>query len=345
MSYSHGLEKIYAFETINPLSVKSLVIKQQIDSISHLPINATKEQLLFNFGPSHTEGLPSLRLKEPISSVQLSPFAGKALMQKAIKTVEDACRFLESIQKGEQPAGLGLGHIDELTDKLATFIGTNPFGLKKAIHWQSLIRLSCQDMEPKERYCFLARYGLEKLYVMSPPDLQEIGRMTSEQIERTIDKCYALLATDELSSYAGKIVEAFVLPWMRRRDGIALRTEIQQRLLSLSEDGDFFWQIQAFLNDVCPLLQLPQVGRDAYACDLTSACEFHQVEELLKSYFYQPFCRYPLKKLIYYVRRQLALGAIAVTDRFIEKVINHSSHFLVVSLDAKEAEVVQRALF
>ena len=95
--YSHGLEKIYAFENINPKSVKTVAAKPtKVTEPIAADEDLTTEQLILNLGPFYQEALPSFRLQEPISSLGLSSFALKVLQAQNITNCHDAYNFLES---------------------------------------------------------------------------------------------------------------------------------------------------------------------------------------------------------------------------------------------------------
>lgn len=341
MAYSHGLEKIYAFETINPKSVKSLAVKIEKDSssISHVtPFQPTAtEQLQFNYGPYFEESLADFRLLEPISSLGLTTFAHKALASRQLKTVEEVILFLK------EPQGLGQGHLDELKTKLEAFVGKEPFKKRRTIHWQSLVRLLCHDLEAKERYVLLARYGLQELYPITLVEQQEVNRWSEEQIEKAHHLVRDKRAMLDASLF--KIQEAFIRPWMRLQDGLCSKKEILAHLFQLSEDRTHFYEIQQMLQALATPLTLPLVDHDLYASDAAYALAYRNVIELLKSYFYQPFVRYPVKQLVHFAYVELIRQGHSLSARFIEKVLTHSSLFIVGHAESGQLEAGQRVLF
>src|SRR6185295_13748578 len=88
MSYSHGLEKIYSFEVVNPNSVRPIATLPQNDKIQNDgTISLQKSTLLskkepskketteayphaqsFDFGPKFSDGIRAARLDEPLES-------------------------------------------------------------------------------------------------------------------------------------------------------------------------------------------------------------------------------------------------------------------------------------
>lgn len=337
MTYSHGLEKIYAFETINPKSVKSLSVKIEKESTVISAKPTASEQLKFNYGPYFEEALPNFRLLEPLSSLSLTTFAHKALTSRQLKTVEEVILFLK------EPQGLGQGHLDELKAKIEAFVGKDPFKKRQTIHWLSLVRILCHDLEAKERYVLLARYGLQELYPITVSEQQEVNRWSEEQIE----KAHQLVRDKrtQLNEALFKIQEAFIRPWMRIQDGLCSKKEILAHLFQLSEDRAHFYEIQELMQALATPFTLPLVDLDLYASDTACAHAYTKVIELLKSYFYQPFVRYPVSQLVHFAEVDLIQQGHAIHARFIEKVLTHSSHFLVGHAESGKLEVGQRVLF
>jgi len=326
MTYTHSLEKIYAFETINPKSVKAVALKSQAQTFT--PHKEPPQQLLFPFGPYFEEALSCFRLNESIASLGLTPFAQKALLSRGIQTVEEACRFLK------EPQGLGQGHIEELKSKSEAFLGKDPFKKKKSIHWQSLVRLYCHDLEAKERYALLARFCLQELYPLTTGDLQEVNRSSDEQIEKAQERGKVHIQNKSQDALI-KIQEAFVRPWLRKRDHVATRVDIIERLWQISEDPHYFHQIEKFLSFHFELFSLPQPVPDVFASDTHAQDDFLLVLDIVKSYFYHPFVRYPLAQLIHFAKRELP----HLPDTFIEKVLSLSPHFVLTLSESGYSEV------
>ncbi|MDB6081640.1 MAG: hypothetical protein JWO53_912, partial [Chlamydiia bacterium] len=80
-AYSHGLEKIYNFEVVDPSTVRKLSVP--VSSSQPVGEKPTKvpdnQEAIFNFGAQFEIKMTSLRLEEPLDSLDLSPFAMKAL--------------------------------------------------------------------------------------------------------------------------------------------------------------------------------------------------------------------------------------------------------------------------
>ncbi len=316
--YSHGLEKIYAFETINPKSVKAVAVQKRQETTVESSSEAAKpEQLLLALGPAYSEGLPTFRLKEPISSLGLSAFAAKVLLSKEICTVDDAYRFIRS----NADKGLGQSHIEEIEAKLNAFVGKNPYCLQKTIDWQSIVRTACKDLGAKERYFLLARFLLEDLAPITTQELQELERIKPKT------PVVPDLAFIDASLQA--IGQAYLLPWLTNRHGISIETELQERLeaISLSHFRPTF----AFFSAHTKPIKLHEVERGVYACDRGTSEEYKTVLECAKGYFYKPHATYPLTTLVRLVTNELAKKGIGFSLGFIEKALTVSPSFIISS--------------
>lgn len=329
--YSHGLEKIYAFENINPKSVKTVAAKEQKSSepTGEQP-PFTPIQLTLELGPLHQEALPSFRLQEPISSLGLSAFAAKVLHTKEIRTCDQACHFaLNGSHKG-----LGQSHIEEIEAKIAAFMGKNPFSLQKTVDWQSLVRISCHELEAKVRYCLLARYGLEELSGVTSIEAQEVGRLSFEQITKLIDHAQLQLISRQSSfidNALSSIADAYIRPWLKCRHGFAPASEIYERLFQISHTPKYFWQTLQFLRLFGEPLKLKALQEGIFASDASCFYDFSAVEQCARSYFYTAHISYPFTTLTRLVTKNLALQGDGFCEGFIEKVLSHSKTFIIDS--------------
>lgn len=333
--YSHGLEKIYAFENINPKSVKTVVAKEKKVSEAHLePTFCPPIQLTLDLGALYQEALPSFRLQEPISSLGLSAFAAKVLQTKDIHTCDQACHFLVN----GSHKGLGQSHIEEIEAKTTSFLGKNPFLLQKTVDWQSLVRISCQALEATKRYCLLARYGLEEHSSATSVEIQEVSRLSHEQVTKLINQAQEQLQeqlqtqqSSFIESALHSIADAYIKPWLKYRHGFAPATEIYERLFQISHTPKLFWQTLEFLRLFGEPIKLIFVQEGIYASDEATLYDYTAVEECAKSYFYTQHTSYPLSTLIRLVTTTLALQGEGLPDGFIEKVLMHSTNFMIDS--------------
>lgn len=331
--YSHGLEKIYAFENINPKSVKTVAPKETIltEATPKQPLQAPI-QLTLELGPLYQEALPSFRLQEPISSLGLSAFAAKVLHTKEIRTCDQACRFvIDGSHKG-----LGQSHIEEIEAKITAFMGKNPFSLQNTVDWESLVRISCHELEGIMRYCLLARYGLEELSGATSVEVQEVGRLSFEQINKLIDQAHVQLLAKQtcfIERALSSIADAYLRPWLKYRHGFAPKQELHERLFQISHAPKHFWQTLEFLRLFGEPIKLTFIQEGIFASDVATMYDYTTVEECAKSYFYTQHSSYPLSTLTRLVTKTLASEGAGFADGFVEKVLTHSKTFIIDSLN------------
>ncbi len=327
--YTHGLEKIYAFENINPKSVKSVAPKEPKET---KPITVTEhalaEQLLLELGPSIQEALPSFRLQEPVASLGISPFALKVLHTNEIATVEQTCHFLIN----DSHMGLGQSHIEEIEKKVEEFVGKTPFRLQKKVDWLSLVRIACKNLFPKTRFCFLSQFQLEELSGASHIEQQEILRLSQTEIYKTLNKTEEqLLATQSefIETSLKAISEAYCRPWLKYRHGFSTVDELMMHLNAISLEPKLFSKVFSFLKLFGEPLKLTYVQPAIWASDAAKKTEYLAVEACAKSYFYQPFSCYPVTVLTKLVTKALALEGKGFDEGFIQKVVTTSPSFVL----------------
>lgn len=329
--YSHGLEKIYAFENINPKSVKTVSGKEpkKLEPTPETPSHHI-EQLTLELGPCHQEALPSFRLKEPVSSIGLSAFALKALVAKNIHTCEEACIFVrDGLHKS-----LGQSHTEELEAKLETYMGKTPFRLQKTVDLQSLVRISCSPLEPKVRFCLLSRYHLQELAGATSIEQQEVLRLPPEQISKIIDQAQELLLNSQgqfIESSLTAIMQAYIMPWLKYRAGFLPDSEILERLFQISCNKELFWQTIEFLRLFGDPIKLTFVQEGIYASNESVMYDYLDVVDCAKSYFYLPHTSYPRVLLEQLITKELAKKGIGLEQGFIYKVLTDSPDFMINS--------------
>jgi hypothetical protein len=291
--------------------------------------------------------VPNLRLKEPLSTLGLTPFALKGLLNRNIKSVEDAYLLLQSEPCSYK--GLGQGHIEEISQKIEAFVGIYPHQYVPYVDWESLVRTLTVELEAKERYILLSRYALQDLFPNSSTDLQEMHRWTDEQINKIYQKSEDAIKSSQgqfLQETLGIISEAFLKPFLRRHDGFAKSSEIIERLRQVSLQKTSFSKVLSFLHALtCPIILPKILSSDVYAMDEEAKEMYETVRQKAKEYFYQPFAWFPLKKLSGYLTRDFAKFGFAISERYIERMLDSAPQF-VIQHDAQQSSlIVSLALF
>lgn len=329
--YSHGLEKIYAFETINPKTVKTVASKtasssKKIEDPIISDEEVAPEQLILNYGPFYQEALPSFRLQEPVSSLGLSSFALKVLHAQNITTCQDAYNFLEA---GSHPS-LGQSHIEEIESKISAFLGKHPFKLQTSVDFGSLVRIATSSLSTKDRFCLLARYGLDALAGHTSIEQQEVQRLNHEQLSKIIETAQIAVLKNGAAFIENALLDissAYLQPWMMQRLGISTESEVLMRLKQLSRDSNFD-AVYDFLLLFGEPIKLISVCHKVWASDQMSQKAYNIVEATSVDFFYQPFTTYPLHTLCHFVTKTLCKAGYGFKEGFVIKVLTHSPRFV-----------------
>lgn len=329
-AYSHGLEKIYAFETINPNSVKQAAFKPTVANEPTPNRPLVFKQPTLPLGPYFQESIPNLRLKEPISALGLTPFALKGLQHRNCKSVEEAIFLLQKDPSSYK--GMGQGHIEEISQKIEAFIGKEPFQFVSFVDWESLVRTLIAEIEPKECYIFLSRFQLQMLTQISTSDYQELSRWTKEQIAKGFAKCHDEIRhvkMDFLQEVLHLVSDAFLKPFLRRRCGMSTKADIIQRLEQLSQEKTHFKKIFTLLEAVTTPIQLVQAATGVYTIDHETQAIYQMLVDLAKSYFYKPSLCYPFDMLSKKLYDDCARRHLLIDEHTIQKTLRVSPAFLV----------------
>jgi hypothetical protein len=337
-AYSHGLEKIYEFETISPSTVRRFSSSPLSDA-THLPDelspNKKLQDLEFDFGPTFTETLPDFRLDEPIESLQLSPFAYKAATGKGLKRVEEAAKIVLLPKK--ENIGLGLGHLDEIKAKVLAFLGPLPFEKKGTVHFDSLVRLLLSSVDTKDRAFFLNYFHLASIFPLKPAELSELEKWTPEMKHKSYERTLHSLKTNfrgHLIKKFTEITHAFLIPWLHIRQGISCQAELEERLFMLaanknSQQTKYILQLFEAILDTKNLFSLTlfPIAPTFYASSQAVCHRAEHVQNQAKSYFYTPDICYPFDTLATFLLRDFTQVWAEISREFIEKVIKNSPSF------------------
>ena len=117
---------------------------------------------------------------------------------------------------------------------------------------------------------------------------------------------------------------------MLRRDGMASRNELLERLQRVSIQADlvhpfFTWSGEVFADGECILDGLMiQPIEGLFCVDEATSTLVNMVLQCVRSYFYSPAVAYPLFQLCALVERELAYYWIGTTPAQISKILELS---------------------
>jgi hypothetical protein len=349
-AYSHGLEAIYAIETIDLKTVRPLqseaLPKRPLNPISKNIVSQTEEnkQLAFDFGAKFSQCIESPIVLEPIHVLQLSSQAHKILLSHQKTCLQD----LISLQPSEFVffRGLGQGHIDEIQEKLHLYLKDHSLKLVSRLPLSSLIRILLGTLEAKKAYVFLEKFDLQDFLSLSSAETMEIRRLSSqERISIQQEILEVLKRGPQIEAVKRVLIsafEAFIKPWVQCRQGIVTEDEFLERLQRISDYSDKTISILQFLGKVLdqhpfPLLEgLIEVESTLYAADESVFFHYQAVVGVAQTYFYRQDCSYSLDELISLLQREFARKWEEYSHAFIDKVLTSSSYFKVQKNQAQQ---------
>ena len=350
--YSHGLEKIYAFETIDPGTIRIASVKPQE---AHAPnpasptIDAMLDEPTFDFGRGFHTRFSPLRLREPIERLGLSAYAHKALMHERLETIMDVVTLFRTPPRTGRTLGQGI--IDEIEGKLASYIGHDPVARRKRMDFSTFVRLLAQKRGAKERHLVLSAFGLEALTRLTPGEQAELHNMSRSDKERIVGTAMQAIrheAHDLLCEGMQEVAQVFLRPWLRTRLGMASASELQEALGAIAEEPHLVKQTLAFLDEVSaprPLFthSLDLADSMVVAVSEEVAAAYRDVVEAARRYFYHPAASFPIEQLTVWVAREYARSWQGFADGFIEKALRISPAFTLFR-EAHGALLIRRSM-
>lgn len=316
-TYSHGLEKIYAFEVLNPSTVRRVETQPPAST----PI---KTEIKPNFQPECfafcIEGLPSLLLDESVETLGLTPFQMKAVQARAIHTVRELIHDLPALKT----------HAEEIGKKIHELLGPAPFTPKMSVDWLTLLRRLFRALDAKERFIYLDSIGQRDLFSLKPVELIEVEKWPSEMRVKALRKAGDALLSEknELKRLIRDLSHAFFVPWLERRGGFGATFELQERMAMIGEEKAS--QAVATLFTIAPDLlhdALIPLEKDIFAASKKSAHDYRSIREAALSYLYSPFSAYPLDYLRFCLQREFAKKWVGFEADYIDKVLRFSPSF------------------
>lgn len=257
--YSHGFENIYSYETIDPASVRTLketkpTQKQPFEVLQEKEAGVIPTLNLFR---SSTK---LFREKEPLDSLQVSPFAMKALKAFSIETVGQLYDLL--LHNKTALRSIGQSHLDELENKMKRFLSHAEEEGSYTVDMHSCIRLVLSKLPMKEKaliatlchlkpYCFLPASEEKEADLV----LRKLSKSSQEEffqkmIPHMTNSLYEALAI--LSS-------SFLKPLLQKRGGIASTHTVEQALITASNvptHGEMHL-IQSFFQNILSVKEKP----------------------------------------------------------------------------------------
>lgn len=338
-SYSHGLEAIYSLETIDLRTVKRIdpfpqskpeVFKSKNDSVF-----SDKTQTEFNLGSAFTETMDSFVLEEPIKVLGLSRYAERSLYAQGVSVVQELIKT--DLSQYVYLKGMGQGHIDEIEQRLKEYLKDTVLYQCQTIDFSAWVRSLFSTFTTKRMYVLSEPFHLSQLYTLTPAESVEVRLLTYDKRQEWCREMLGELESkrSQLVKGIGRVVAAFIKPWMTRRWGMTTRQEIVERLQRLADKPeivestlDFFCFVY-FANQFALDDWLINKGDGLYFVDSNTQERYEAVIEKAKTYFYKSGVHYGLFELVQLLAKEFARDWVDHSDEFIEKCLRMSTNFRV----------------
>lgn len=332
-AYSHGLEKIYTLETVDPKSIRVMGTGDTAKQ-SNAPIYQKMEsepQSELDFGPVYRQWITPCFLLEPIHVLGLSTQTEKLFRGIDKNCVGDLINF--DFAALVHVKGFGQGHIDEVQSKLRKYVGERHCQKSTQIDWPAWLRSMTSQLSLKEAKVFLDQFALGTSISVPAHIAMELRRISKEERKMLYKQALEVLRKTKLNDVNkrwSEILQAFVLPWMYLREGVASTGDLIERLECVSTEPEYVDKVlkllceitgyeSSFANDLVP------VEENLYAVNAVNAGLVIRVLDLTKTYFYTAESCYQDTELSFWLARELAKDWVDCTQERISKLLSYTS--------------------
>lgn len=346
--YTHGFESIYAFETIDPSSVRVL------NSAPRRQLPAKEESYLVEHPPAQPEfsflknSITPFFLKESLEILKLSTHAERFLRSMGLELVEELLTL--DFTDLTLLRGLGQGNIEEIHTKCREFIRGRSCKERSVIDYLSWARSLFRGMDKRVLGVVFEQFGLSEHLPLTMTEKVEIKKLPPEKkrewVEQFKETCR--LNAPPFKEDLKKVLEAFVRPWMLGRGGLASGDELRELAWRLGEnEQEAVSVLQLFSELFCggkhPFFDLESsIVPDLFVAHQESAKMVLRIVRVLRSYFYSPDLEYPLEELTAWMEREFACAWIDLDSRMVIKVIRQSEEFSILQPGACKRHIVRR---
>lgn len=333
-AYTHGLEEIYTLQTVDLSSIRRISATPRPKEIkSHGIVSDWQSSL--DLGVPFRDWITPLWLKEPIRVLGLSANAQRGLITLRKLSLGDLAGLdFHQLVFGKV---LGQGHLDEIQQKLASYISGQEKERTRQLDIASWIRGICSGLETKCAYLLCEKFGLHHCLSLTIGELGELKRANKETRLRWIEEATQQLCQKPPLETWKQIGQAFLLPWMRQRQGIATHSQLTERLQQLSLQPELVDGLLKMLSELlqcsCPYSIVLRTAEENVFCDHdVTLKQYCAVLTLVSSYFYKACPQYGHDHLVCLIAREKAKHWEDISDEFIERCLRLSSHLLVRKL-------------
>ncbi|MCB1135020.1 MAG: hypothetical protein KDK78_02025 [Chlamydiia bacterium] len=351
-AYTHGFESIYALENVDVSTVRPLKgakpVEEPKPQVATLKVvekpkpkapvpEVLEDQLRLDFGAEYRGWMEPFRMNEPIEVLGLSPVALKGLHDNGRQCLRDLLDIDRS--QAMKLKGLGQGHIDETIEKLEAYLEGYPRQRANQADFSGLVMSVVGTAEKKSAHLWLSKYKLEDLLPLTAADQAEIRHLNAAQRGELASNIASELAGERTGRFVKgciqTLIEVFVKPWMRKRQGMASTRELYERLERVSRDAGrarstLNYVMEVFYQGESPFKKnVTEVEPGIFVVDRYVALAYRRVLNCAKTYFYKDGISYSLAELESYIARECARKWEGFPEGFIVQVLRRSPSFRV----------------
>ncbi|ADI38601.1 putative uncharacterized protein [Waddlia chondrophila 2032/99] len=341
-AYTHGLEQIYALETIDPSKIKKIELPKSVEK-EMIPVGFSHREDLWNgqyqldLGDEYRGWMPPIFLKEPVQMLGLSQRAEMVCLDRGAERLMDLISLDFNDWIGEK--GVGQGHIDEIQQKLRQYIDGRSLERSFYIEWKALLRSLTVGMERKKVHLLLQSFDLEWILPLTPVERMETLNLQDQTKKIWQNEALCALQCFEKTSYVKEMLRqissVFLSPWIRARGGVARLCEAAERTERVSQEREIVPRVMRFLQNIYgfkkhPLVEfLDEVEEELYCPDRYTAEAYFAICQRAQSYFYHEGVIYLFKELTSLLAREFGAAWEGFPELLVEASLKKSCCFQV----------------
>lgn len=343
-AYSHGLEDIYSIKNVDLKTVKRIqkdepkpLAEPKEVTTFEIEDSFSDEQLEMDLGDTFRGWIKPFLLREPIQVLGLTHHAELCLVEHEMVLLQDLIG--QDLRKFVFLKGMGQGHIDEIQKSVQAYIGNHALERSFRIEFGSWMKSIFAGLDRKKAAVFLKSYGLEGLVSLSKSEGAEVKHLDSQTKDQWAEEFYVELRAEgrlaRVHEDMSRIVNVFIIPWMRTRLHKATKNELIERIERVSDSTERTSQVIRFFSDVYYGNQFPftkslyTIERNVYGSDEGYVIAYKEVIEKALTYFYKPTTHYTLPNLVGLLAREFAQEWKGFSDDIIEASLRFTSKFRV----------------
>jgi len=343
-----ALDAIYRLEQVDVKSIRKLGVDTPVkEPLVFREVVPTKTTKVWDLGliPEGKSSINAFILEEPIHVLGLSPHVDRILNQMNITLLHDLMNL--DFSSLVHVKGMGQGHIEEIREKLNSYIGGRALKGCLQIDFESWVKSLLPESEKKRTYLLLDLYDLSHLVSLTPPESVEIRRLSPENKADWLEEGKGAFSTCDrrrlFEMRFKEIADVFLKPWMLKRHGFVRKEELMERLERLSLCKDTFMRSYKFFREIffggaCPIEKLLLHRESLFFANNHCVQSFQRVLRVIDTYFYNSSVSYPLSQLVRLIESEFAMYWIGFPEGFVEKVIRYSPKLNVT----REKELIVR---